>query len=166
MRLRSSKSLWAVGGLAAFVLTAGVAGWYGVAHPMRVAARAYEDGRWGAAIRIGLSYLETHPKSTQARLVVARSYMPLGRLEEAEQQFAQAEELGRDGNQARARVLTRLNRLQKAADLYERLCEAWPDDPQCIQQWAASLISLNKFDQAIQLGERLAGVRTARSACS
>lgn len=154
---RATKTYWAVGlGAACVVLLAAAASWYWVTRPLRIAEGKFAEGRWSLAARIALRYLERHPRSIRARRLVARSYFQLGRWDEAEQQFAQLAECSLEDRQLSALALLRANRLQEAAAVYEQLCAERPDDPNLLQQWAASLISLNKFDQAIQLGERLA----------
>ena len=156
---RVVRSFWAWTGAASVLTAAMTACWWGVAtYPLRRATSAYNQGLWYSALQDGLAHLDKHPESTQARLVVARSYCRLGRWEEAEQHFSRIPSGGawnRQDQEWRALALTRLERLKEASALYERLYEETPEDPSLLQQWTALLIQQNEIGRAIQLGERL-----------
>src|SRR5262245_17480819 len=110
MRPHVSKLQLTADSLAMLVLAGKLAIWYAIFRPIQIADRAYEEGRWSQAIQVGKSYLDKHPNSKQAQLVVARSYLKMGRWEKAKQYFAELEKLDREDIQARAFGLGRLGR--------------------------------------------------------
>jgi tetratricopeptide (TPR) repeat protein len=119
------------------------------------AEAAYRRGDFLTALRRATDYLDRSPPSAPAARVAALCLSRLDFADLAEPYYLRAGQLGLDELHIRAYGLVRGNRRHEAEAAYRQILARFPDNPLALRRLGAELLTMMRWDEALQLAERL-----------
>ena len=127
--------------------------------PLAEALGAEARGDYPAASRAAIEHLDRRPWSREASRVVARCLSRLDHAEEAEPYYRRAGSLTRDDLRYRAYGLTRANLRERALEAFDQVLRLEPDDVGTLRLKAGLLLSMTRWGDVLEIGQRLAASR-------
>jgi len=127
-------------------------------------ARAALASKPAEAIRILLAYIQSHPKDTSARLLLADAYLVVHQAENAQEQYQAILQFAPNNYRAMAgmgELYERSGELDKAESLLAQAVQISHRDPKLQTAWATLLARLHRYADA---SRALRGVPVPRSA--
>src|SRR5205807_9761401 len=108
-----------------------------------------------AGMRRAQDHLDPRPWSQRAARMAALCLSRLDFADSAEPYYRRAGRLSRDDLHVRAYGLVRANRRLQAEAAYRQILEQWPDDPLALRRLGAELITMMRWDEALEVARRL-----------
>jgi tetratricopeptide (TPR) repeat protein len=125
-------------------------------HELCEAEAAYRNGDLVTALRRALDHLDHRPRDRPAVRLVALCLSRLDFADSAESYYCRAGRLGLEDLHVRAYGLVRGNCRLKAETAYRQILAKWPGDSQALRRLGAELMTMMRWDEAIDVARRLA----------